>query len=424
MATLQYWTALGRNPKVLKVDYTVQEAREKYGNRIRKRVCIGLQPLADPESSKVQRNEPGPISAREAKPSNAPPVTHDHEGLVHIYNKLSLLDRHLFVWILVVMATALLVGYYNPEVKEHLEVITVGSISLPIAIGLWVMLFPVLCKVRFELLGEMLRGSQLRSNLLLSLALNWVVGPALMTGLAWATLPDLPTYRTGVILIGIARCIAMVLIWNDLAKGDAELCAVLVSFNSVLQILLFTPFSIFYLRVVSGRSGVDVSIKTVSNSVLFFLGIPFAAAVVTRLSLRHGQGAKWYDTRFVPFIAPWALLGLLYTIFLMFSVQAHEIVFNIVRLCRVAVPLLLYFVIMFSSATAVCKWMKLPYAQLVTHSFTAASNNFELAIAVAIGTFGIDSHEALAATIGPLIEVPVLLALVYLTLHLKRKNII
>ncbi|CAM6097975.1 unnamed protein product [Calypogeia fissa] len=341
-------------------------------------------------------------------------------GAGDIYKKLSLLDRFLFVWIFVVMVLALSIGYYVTSIRRKLQVVKLASVSLPIAIGLWVMMYPVLCRVKYELLYKMLKSGQLSKNLVLSLVLNWVVGPALMTGLAWATLPDLPHYRTGVILIGIARCIAMVLIWNELAEGDSELCAIIVAVNSVLQIALFTPVSLFYLKVVSRGVGVDVGAWTVAKSVLLFLGLPLAAGFLTRVILRKAAGSRWYDTKFLPIIGPWALIGLLYTIFVMFSIQAHEIVHNIGNVARVVVPMLLYFSITFASSLAVCRYVRLPYEELVTQSFTAASNNFELAIAVAVGAFGIDSKEALAATIGPLIEVPVLLVLVYVTLYFRK----
>ncbi|KAL3683597.1 hypothetical protein R1sor_001619 [Riccia sorocarpa] len=247
-------------------------------------------------------------------------------------------------------------------------------------------MYPVLCKVRYELLWRMM----------------------------------LEDYRTGVILVGIARCIAMVLIWNELAKGDSQLCAVIVAVNSILQIALFTPVSLFYLQVVSRGKGIDVSAWTVAKSVLLFLGVPLGAGVLTRFTLRRGVGPKWYDTKFIPFIGPFALLGLLYTIFVMFAIQAHEIVNNIGEVARVVVPMILYFAITFTSSVLVTRHLKLPYPEIVTQSFTAASNNFELAIAVAVGAFGIDSHEALAATIGPLIEVPALLLLVYVTLFFRK----
>eukprot|EP01018_Ginkgo_biloba_P018466 Gb_25147 [translate_table: standard] len=286
-----------------------------------------------------------------------------------IFKRLSFLDRYLYVWILIDMALAILVGYYVKEIKDAFETVS--------------------------------------QNLLLSFILNWIVGPALMTGLAWATLPDLPDYRAGVILVGIARCIAMVLIWNDLAKGDGQLCAVLVAVNSVLQIILYTPVSLFYLKVVSGGSGVQVNSWDVAKSVLLFLGVPLVAGVITRFSLKRAIGDNWYEQKFIPFIGPWALIGLLYTIFVLFSIQAQHIIDRPGQVARVAVPLLLYFGLLFFTSVAICRSLRIPYAETVSQSFTASSNNFELAIAVAVGSFGINSEEALAATIGPLIEVPI-----------------
>lgn len=337
-----------------------------------------------------------------------------------VYKRLSFVDRFLFVWILGVMGIALLVGYYKKEVKDKLQVAEIASVSLPIAIGLWVMMFPVLCKVRYEVLGGMLQKGQLTRTLIVSLLFNWLLGPALMTALAWATLPDLAHYRTGVILIGVARCIAMVLIWNDLARGDAELCAVLVAVNSTLQIVLYLPLALFYVKVLGGGS-VNVGVWDVAKSVLLFLGVPLVAGVVTRYTVFLVAGKAWFEKRVVPVISPLALIGLLFTIFVMFASQAHSIVTNIGDVCRVAVPLLLYFGIVFFSCLFICRGIKMPYEEVVTQAFTASSNNFELAIAVAVGSFGIDSAEALAATIGPLIEVPALLALVYVTLYAKKK---
>lgn len=342
------------------------------------------------------------------------------DGVSGLFRKLSLLDRYLFVWILLDMALALVIGYYVKGIKKRLEVVKLASVSLPIAAGLWVMMYPVLCKVRYEVLLKMIRTGGLARNLVLSLVLNWLVGPALMTGLAWACLPDLEEYRSGVILVGIARCIAMVLIWNDLAKGDAQLCAILVAVNSIMQLVLYTPLSLFYLKVVSRSEGIDVTTWEIARSVLLFLGVPLVAGVITRYSLRYSLGRRWYDTKFIPFIAPWALIGLLYTIFVLFSVQASQVVNNVGDVARVAVPMLLYFSIVFFSSVGICRYLAIPYSEAVTQSFTASSNNFELAIAVAVGSFGIDSKEALAATIGPLIEVPVLLSLVYFTLKLRR----
>ena len=256
---------------------------------------------------------------------------------------------------------------------------------------------------------------------ILSLVLNWIVGPALMTGLAWATLPDLPGFRTGVILVGIARCIAMVLIWNDLANGDPDYCALLVAMNSIMQIVLFTPVSLFYLKVVSRNQGFHVDSWVVAKSVFLFLGVPLVAGMLTRFVMIRLAGHSWYNGRFLRFIGPFALIGLLYTIFVMFSIQAHHIVDNVVHVVRVAVPMLIYFVLVFFSSLGICNVMKIPYALSITQAFTAASNNFELAIAVAVGSFGIDSEEALAATIGPLIEVPVLLLFVYIVGFFKHK---
>jgi len=338
-----------------------------------------------------------------------------------IFQRLSFLDRFLYAWILVDMVLAVAIGYFVKRIKKAFEVTEISSVSLPICIGLWVMMYPVLCKVRYELMGKMLKSRELGRNLVLSVCMNWIIGPALMTGLAWATLPDLPGYRAGVILVGIARCIAMVLIWNELAKGDDQLCAVLVAVNSILQIIFFTPVSLFYLKVVSRGDELQVNPWDVGKSVLLFLGVPLAAGIITRFSLRRAFGNDWYQFKFIPFIGPWALIGLLYTIFVMFSIQAHHIVTNIGEVFRVAVPLILYFGIVFFSSIAFCRFLKISYPQSVTQSFTASSNNFELAIAVAVGTFGIDSEQALAATIGPLIEVPVLLLFVYVILALKTR---
>jgi ACR3 family arsenite transporter len=338
-----------------------------------------------------------------------------------IFWRLSFLDRFLYVWILVDMLLAVVIGYYVKQIKKAFEVAEITSVSLPICIGLWVMMYPVLCKVRYELVGTMVKSRELGRNVLLSVFMNWIIGPALMTGLAWATLPDLPGYRAGIILIGIARCIAMVLIWNDLAKGDSQLCAVLVAVNSILQIIFFTPVSLFYLKVVSRGQGIHVNTWDVAKSVLLFLGVPLAAGIITRFSLRRTFGNHWYQRKFIPFIGPWALIGLLYTIFVMFSIQAHHIISDIGHVVRVAVPLILYFGIVFFSSIAACRFLKIPYSQSVTQSFTASSNNFELAIAVAVGSFGIDSEQALAATIGPLIEVPILLLLVHVILALRTR---
>nr|ADP20965.1 arsenite transporter [Pteris vittata] len=375
------------------------------------------------ENSSAERKQQLALDIADGNdPSDAAKNPDGRTKLQGLFKQLSLLDRYLYVWIFIVMAVSIIFGYYVKGVKKAFQVAEITSVSLPIAIGLWVMMYPVLCKVQYEILGGVLRQAGSLKTISLSVVLNWVVGPALMTGLAWATLPDLPDFRTGVILVGIARCIAMVLIWNDLAKGDADYCAILVAINSILQIILFTPVALLYLKVVSRGKGFHVSSWTVAKSVLLFLGVPLAAGVLTRLILMNAFGRKWYESKFLRFIGPWALIGLLYTIFVMFSIQAHQIVDNIGHVVRVAVPLLLYFGILFFGSLGICRWMKVPYPLMVTQCFTAASNNFELAIAVAVGSFGIDSTQALAATIGPLIGVPVLLLFVYIVGFFQRKG--
>lgn len=333
---------------------------------------------------------------------------------------LGVLDRYLFVWILVTMILGVIAGNYIPGIEKAFSKAKVDSVSLPIAIGLWWMMYPVLCKVRYELLGKQLLEKDLRSQLGISFVANWLIGPALMTGIAWATLPDLSGYRNGVILVGCARCIAMVLIWNQLACGDTDFCAILVAFNSILQIVLYAPMVLFYLRVVSGGN-VSVSFSTVAKSVALFLGIPLAAAFVTRVALRKWKGAVWFEQKFLPWFGPTALIGLLFTIFVMFALQGKQVIHNIGDVARVAVPLLIYFAITFWSTLAVCCGLKISYPKSVTQTFTASSNNFELAIAVAVASFGINSQEALASVVGPLIEVPVLLGLVYVALWLRTK---
>ncbi|CAI7836090.1 unnamed protein product, partial [Closterium sp. NIES-54] len=479
-----------------------------------------------------------------------------------VFRSMSLLDRYLAVWILLAMIIGVLLGYYVPAIRDAWETVSVANVSLPIAIGLWWMMYPVLCKVRFELLPKLSRSWGLLFHIGISLAINWVLAPLLMTGLAWATLPDQAGLRTGIILVGIARCIAMVLIWNHLAGGNAEFCAILVAVNSILQVpsrapfafsppaipyticssspllfppqvilysplaifyigvvshggvlflpysapqvilysplaifyidvvshggvlflpysppqvILYSPLAIFYIDVVSHGGSVDVSFWTVAKSVLIFLGVPLLAAVITRFTLRGLVGAKWYDEKFLPWFGPTALIGLLFTIFVMFSLQGQNIGNNIGKVwscfhchwrfscamklvlttpctfrhavnvsivvypripcppllplptpslsqvARVAVPLLIYFGIVFFSVMALCWRLGFAYCDAVTQSFTAGSNNFELAIAVAVASYGIGSDEALAAVVGPLIEVPVLIGLVYVTLWIRQK---
>jgi ACR3 family arsenite transporter len=337
--------------------------------------------------------------------------------------QLSVIDRFLPVWIFVAMGLGIALGRLYPAIGPLLDTVKVGGVSLPIAFGLFWMMYPVLAKVRYGKLGSVGTNGKLFTT---SLVLNWILGPIVMFVLAWLLLPDLPHYRTGLILIGLARCIAMVLIWNMLAKGSNEVAAVLVALNSVFQILFYSVLGWFYLTVVPGWLGAEssafhVSMWEIAKSVLLFLGLPLAAGAATRGLLVKSKGDDWYEKRFLPKIGPTALLGLLYTIVLMFAMQGEKIVRLPLDVLRIAVPLVLYFVIMFGSSFLIAKKLGFSYADTASLSFTAAGNNFELAIAVSVALFGISSGEALAGVVGPLIEVPALLALVYLALWLKRR---
>jgi len=314
-----------------------------------------------------------------------------------------------------------------PGVQPAFATVEFSSVSVPIAIGLLVMMYPVLCKLQYEELPRIFSNREIWIQIAISLALNWIVGPILMTGLAWATLPDLEGYRTGVIMVGMARCIAMVLIWNQIACGNANYCAILMVVNSVLQIALYSPLCVLFINIVPTWFGghVDAEIHLemwpVVQSVLIYLGIPLAAGFLTRVILVRVVNRVWYETKFLPRIGPFALIGLLYTIVVMFGNQGHHIVENIGSVFRVMVPMLCYFILMFFGTFLACRLLGFAYEQAVTQSFTAGSNNFELAIAVAVSVYGINSDQALAATIGPLIEVPVLLILSYLSLWLRKK---
>ncbi len=339
-----------------------------------------------------------------------------------VAGRLSILDRLLPVLIFLAMALGILLGAIVPGIKSLFNALSIGSVSLPIAIGLLWMMYPVLARVRYEELGKVARAGR---QFIVALTLNWVIAPLVMFILAWLLLPDYSHYRTGLILVGLAPCIAMVLIWNMLAGGDNEYCAVLVAVNSILQILLYSPLAFFYLRVAPqwfGAEGtlVKISMGEIARSVLVFLGIPLAAGFITRTMLRKRKGAQWYDRRFMPRLAPTAMIGLLFTIVVMFSMQGDKLLAAPWDVLRVSIPLLAYFAVMFALSFAVALWHRFPYDVAATQSFTAASNNFELAIAVAVATFGISSPEALATVIGPLIEVPVLIGLVYVALWLKR----
>ncbi|MGY2128607.1 ACR3 family arsenite efflux transporter [Blastococcus sp. SYSU DS0617] len=340
-----------------------------------------------------------------------------------VLQKLSTLDRFLPVWIVAAMALGLALGRWVPGLDDALSAVEVGDVSLPIAVGLLLMMYPVLAKVRYS---ELDRVTGDRKLLVASLVLNWVLGPALMFALAWLLLPDLPEYRTGLIIVGLARCIAMVLIWNDLSCGDREAGAVLVAINSVFQIVAFAALGWFYLQVLPGWLGLsttsaEFSFWAIVVSVLVFLGIPLVAGFLTRTLGERAKGRVWYEERFLPRIGPVALYGLLFTIVMLFALQGDAITSNPWDVARIALPLLAYFVLMFGGSFLLGMRLGLGYAKTATLAFTAAGNNFELAIAVAIGTFGVTSGQALAGVVGPLIEVPVLVALVYVSLWAARR---
>jgi arsenite transporter len=351
---------------------------------------------------------------------SAPAATPDHPAVV---GKLSTLDRFLPVWIGVAMAAGLLLGRGVPGLNTAVEKVQVDGISLPIALGLLVMMYPVLAKVRYDRLDSVTSDKKL---LISSLVLNWVLGPAVMFALAWLLLPDLPEYRTGLIIVGLARCIAMVIIWNDLACGDREAAAVLVAINSVFQVVMFAVLGWFYLSVLPGWLGleqatIDASPWQIARSVLIFLGIPLLAGFLSRRFGEKAKGRQWYEETFLPKIGPWALYGLLFTIVILFALQGDQITSKPWDVVRIALPLLAYFAIMWGGGYLLGASLGLGYERTTTVAFTAAGNNFELAIAVAIATYGATSGQALAGVVGPLIEVPVLVALVYVSLAVRKR---